>query len=247
MQRTSIIIPSFNGKEMLEECVESIRSYTDVPYEIIVVDNGSEDGTVPYCRQQKITFISLPENRGFPAACNIGLKVASGDTLMLLNNDVVVTHAWLENLSNCLQSSEKIGMVGPLTNYASGKQQVKADYEHLEQFHQQALEWNKPNPLLWRSTSRLVGFCLLFKREVMNCIGYLDERFLQGHYEDDDYCHRAMQAGYEMRIAGDVRVHHYGSMSFKKQTSEQIYNLVTNNHLKFIEKWGIDPHHNIES
>ena len=247
MQRTSIIIPSFNGKELLEECVQSIKSYTHVPYEIIVVDNGSDDGTVQYCREQKIAFISLPDNRGFPVACNLGLKIASGDTLLLLNNDVIVTHSWLSNLLNCLHSSENIGIVGPLTNYASGKQQVNTDYDNMEQFHQQALEWNKPNPLLWQPTHRLVGFCFLFKRDLMERIGYLDERFLQGHYEDDDYCYRAWRAGYQMKIAGDVRVHHYGSMSFKKQTSEQIYNLVHSNHLKFIEKWGIDPHQYIES
>jgi GT2 family glycosyltransferase len=109
------------------------------------------------------------------------------------------------------------------------------------------LERNKPNPALWKPTNRLVGFCFMFKREVLDRIGYLDERFMQGHYEDDDYCYRAIQAGYQLRIAGDVRVHHYGSLSFKKQTSEQLFNLVKTNHLKFIEKWGMDPHQNIET
>ncbi len=227
---------------MLAECVQSIRSYTESPYEIIVVDNGSSDGTIQYCREQKLTFVALAANKGFPIACNIGLRIASGDTLLLLNNDVVVTHYWLTNLLSCLQSKVEIGIVGPLTNYVSGKQQVNADYEDLVQFHQRALQWNQPNPLLWQPTNRLVGFCLLFKRELMEQIGYLDERFLQGHYEDDDYCFRAWQAGFQLNIVGDVRVHHYGSMSFKKQDSVEVFNLINENHLKFIEKWGVDPH-----
>jgi GT2 family glycosyltransferase len=113
------VIPSYNGKDLLDECVQSIMSYTDTPYEIIVVDDGSSDGTAQFCMDQKITFISLPDNRGFPIACNLGLKIASGNTLMLLNNDVVVSHHWLSNLMNCLQSSQDVGIVGPLTNKAS--------------------------------------------------------------------------------------------------------------------------------
>jgi GT2 family glycosyltransferase len=235
---------------MLEECVQSIKSYTQMPYEIIVVDNGSDDGTVEFCRDQKITFISLPDNRGFPVACNLGLKIASGDNLLLLNNDVIVTHAWLSNLLNCLHHmhcGENVGIVGPLTNYASGKQQVNADYNNLQQFHQQALLWNQSNSRLWQPTNRLIGFCFLFKRELMDRIGYLDERFSPGHYEDDDYCYRALQAGYTLRIAGDVKVHHHGSASFQKQNEEQLYHLIHENHRKFIDKWGIDPQQHIES
>jgi GT2 family glycosyltransferase len=241
LEGTSIVIPSFNGKHLLEECVQSIKSYTNTPFEIIVVDNGSTDGTVQYCIKQKINFISLPDNRGFPIACNLGLKIASGDTLLLLNNDVVVSHLWLSNLQNCLFSREDVGIVGPLTNFASGKQQVNAAYDNMEQFHKKSVLWNYPDPLLWQPVNRLVGFCFMFKRDLMEKIGYLDERFSPGHYEDDDYCYRARQAGYTLKIAGDVRVHHHGSASFNKQPAEKIKELIDVNHQKFIDKWGEDP------
>lgn len=78
MIKTSIIIPTYNGLKLLEACVESIRQHTASPYEIIVVDNASTDDTAAFCRKNKLTFISLPENRGFPAACNLGLQLASG-------------------------------------------------------------------------------------------------------------------------------------------------------------------------
>lgn len=78
MTMTSIIIPTYNRLGLLRSCVESIRAHTRSAYEIIVVDNASNDGTEAYCRASKLTLISLPENRGFPLACNIGLQLAAG-------------------------------------------------------------------------------------------------------------------------------------------------------------------------
>ena len=239
--KTSIIIPSYNGLELLRECVEAIRSYTHEDYEIIVVDNGSEDGTPQYCLREKIRLISLPKNKGFPAACNLGLKIATGDALLLLNNDIVVTHNWLSNMLNCLYSSERIGIVGPYTNYASGRQQRDSGYTDLSQFHEIAATANMQNPELRMPLNRLVGFCFLFKREVMNKIGLLDEQFTPGHYEDDDYCYRARLAGFELMLAGDVVVHHHGSRSFNKVDKEQLAKLVHKNHKRFLEKWKVDP------
>jgi GT2 family glycosyltransferase len=138
--KTSINIPSYNGKEMLIDCIQSIRDYTDLPYEIIVVDNGSNDGTVEFCLKEKFTFISVSDNRGFPAACNLGMRISSDDTLLLLNNDIIVSHNWLSNQLACLYSSEEIGNVGPYTNYASGKQMLPRTYDNIQQIHDEALK-----------------------------------------------------------------------------------------------------------
>jgi GT2 family glycosyltransferase len=239
--KTSIIIPSYNGLELLKECIEAIRKYTPEKYEIIVVDNGSEDRTTKYCLREKIRLISLPKNKGFPAACNLGLKVATGDALLLLNNDVIVTHNWLSNMLSCLYSSDRIGIVGPYTNYASGRQLKDSGYTDLSQFHEIAAEANKRNPELWVPLNRLVGLCFLFKRELMNKIGLLDEQFTPGHYEDDDYCYRARLAGFELVLAGDVIVHHHGSTSFNKVDKKLLAKTVHRNHKKFVRKWKVDP------
>jgi len=239
--KTSIIIPSYKGKEMLINCIRSIQDHTDTPYEIIVVDNGSNDGTVEFCLKEKITFVSMPNNRGFPIACNWGMKIATGDTLLLLNNDIVVSHNWLSNQLSCLYSSEDIGIVGPYTNFASGKQMLPASYESIPEFHEKALQYNQPNPQLWQPMNRIVGFCLLIKRALFNKIGYLDEQFSPGHYEDDDYCYRARQAGYKLILAGDVIIHHEGSASFLRQDRDKLIKLVERNHRQFIAKWGVDP------
>jgi GT2 family glycosyltransferase len=240
--KTSIIIPSYNGKELLINCVKSIRDYTDLPYEIIVVDNGSNDGTVEFCLKEKITFISIANNRGFPAACNLGMRISSGDTLLLLNNDIVVSHNWLSNQLACLYSSEEIGIVGPYTNYASGKQMLPSNYDNIKQFHDEALKRNKPDSNLWQPIERIVGICFLIKRKLFEKIGYLDEQFSLGHYEDDDYCYRARQAGYKLMLAGDVIIHHYGSTSFHKLDPLKLQELIERNFIKFYIKWGVDPH-----
>lgn len=241
MSTTSIIIPTYNGLELLQACVDSIRTYTQTNYEIIVVDNGSTDGTLHYCMNERIPFVSLPDNRGFPIACNAGLKVASGDELVLLNNDCTVTSNWLSNMLNCLYSAEDIGIVGPTTNYASGKQQVDLVFETMEEFQWIAYDLNQPDPSKWQQIDRLVGLCFVFRRSFMDQIGLLDEQFTPGHYEDDDYCYRARLAGYRLIMAGDVIIHHKGSASFRKQAIEEIEKLITINHQKFIDKWGVDP------
>ncbi|MBU5350257.1 glycosyltransferase family 2 protein [Paenibacillus lautus] len=238
MKKTSIIIPTFNGKDLLKDCIYSIKRHTKEPFEIIVVDNGSSDGTVDICRQEGITFISLASNVGFPAACNKGLKIATGDTILLLNNDVIVTRNWLQNMLNCLNSETNIGIVGPLTNYASGKQQIDMPYTSLEEMSSQL---NEPDAKKWLQVERIVGMCFLFKRELMDRIGLLDERYSPGHFEDDDYCYRARNAGYTLRIAGDVFVFHHGSASFAKQDMSQVKHLIDKNRQKFMDKWGVDP------
>ncbi|MBO2944000.1 glycosyltransferase family 2 protein [Paenibacillus sp. F411] len=238
---TSIIIPTFNGLELLRSCVEHIRTYTDTAYEIIVVDNGSRDGTCEYCLQEGLFLISLPQNLGFPAACNYGLRAARGDSLLLLNNDVLVSPRWLSLLTQALYSRPEYGIAGPVTNYASGIQQVKVSYKNREGFLVEAERHNRSNPARWREVQRIVGLCFLFKREVAQSIGLLDEGFSPGHYEDDDYCYRARKKGYRLILAGDVLVHHEGSASFRRRYPRGMRALIARNRKRFIQKWGCDP------
>ncbi|MFD0869758.1 Chondroitin polymerase [Chlamydia abortus] len=240
MTMTSIIIPTYNGRELLAACIQSIRSSTSSPYELIVVDNGSVDGTAEYCREEQLTYVGLPDNRGFPAACNIGLRLAKGSSLMLLNNDVVVTGGWLERLLEALHSAPDIGIVGPCSNRVSGSQKVRLGYASMEQFHCEAHRYMEARRGIRTATRRLTGFCFLFRRELWERIGELDERFTPGYYEDDDYCYRARRAGYRLLIARDAYVHHIGSASFRRHSKRS--KLLYINRRKFIRKWGVHPH-----
>ena len=100
----SIIVPTWNQLEFTRQCIAALRRFTRPPWELIVIDNGSTDGTAAYlggvqeAAAVPVTVISNTANRGFPAAINQGLQAARGDYLVLLNNDVVVTDAWLEQM-----------------------------------------------------------------------------------------------------------------------------------------------------
>jgi len=238
LQTTSIIIPNRNGKALLETCIRSIKEHTHVPYEIIVVDNGSTDGSLELCYREKVKLISFPVNHGFPKACNAGLRIAKGDSLLLLNNDTIVTPNWLAGMLRCLYSAANIGIVGPMTNYASGRQQIEEPFTTLDDM---AKRYSEPNPGKWREVKRIVGLCFLFKRELLQNVGYLDESFSPGHYEDDDYCYRARLQGYRLLIAGDVFIYHEGSASFHRDFKPELKKLIEANREKFIRKWSVDP------
>lgn len=242
MTKASIIIPTYNRLDLLQGCIESIRKHTDIPYEVIVVDNASTDGTADWCRREKLAFISLPRNEGFPIACNKGLRLSSGDTLVLLNNDTLVTPNWLSNMSAALYSSTDVGIVGPVTNYASGSQQVNYTFENMVEFKRIAAEVNVSDASKWQRVERIVGICFVFSRGLMDKIGLLDERFSPGHYEDDDFCLRTRLNGFSLLACHDTLIYHEGSASFKREGVQKQQLLVERNYRLFIDKWQMDPH-----
>ena len=127
----SIIILTHNQLEYTRLCIESIYKYTTESYQLILVDNGSTDGTVEYLKSvvshkssiDSHKLICNQKNLGFARGCNQGIEEASGSYILLLNNDVVVTDGWLKRMLQCAESDSKIGIVGPMTNFISGPQQ----------------------------------------------------------------------------------------------------------------------------
>nr|WP_275983948.1 glycosyltransferase family 2 protein [Paenibacillus hamazuiensis] len=239
---TSIIIPTFNQVELLRDCIESIIAHTPEPHEIIVVDNASTDGTAEYLYslRHQIRFRINPANMGFAGGVNQGLKMARGETLLILNNDTVVTQGWLANMLRCLNSDGRIGLVGPMTNYISGKQLLNVSYGSIAEMHRFAEMFNRPDPARWRRTDRITGFCVLLRRELFARLGYFDEGFEKGNCEDDDFCLRVKLLGHDLVIAGDVFIHHVGSVSMKALGAEM--NEVYGKNLEFYgQKWGNLP------
>lgn len=212
---TSIIVLTHNQVEYTRLCLDSIRARTASPHELIVVDNASTDGTLDYLKSlSDVQVISNRENRGFAAGCNQGIAAARGTEILLLNNDTVVPSGWLERLKRALNSDSSIGMAGPCSNFVSGGQQVAVDYRDLDGLEEFAQKWAKENEGRIDDTDRLVGFCLLVRRDLINQIGPLDERFEIGCFEDDDWCLRALSAGKRCVIARDTFVHHFGGRTF---------------------------------
>lgn len=182
---TSIIILTYNQLDYTKKCIESIRQYTkDNIYEVIVVDNNSTDDTVEWLKKQKdIKIVQNNKNLGFPKGCNQGILAARKDyDIMLLNNDIVVTYNWLTNLKKSLYGSDDIGAVGPITNKAVYYQSIKVDYKELDEMQAFAKKFNIWDTQKHEQRIRLIGFCMLIKRQVLDKVGLLDERFTPGNF-----------------------------------------------------------------
>lgn len=240
---TSIIILTYNQLKYTKITLDSIRKHTKVPYEIIVVDNASSDGTVEFLKTQKhIRAVFNKENLGFPAGCNQGMEIANGDYVLLLNNDVVVLNSWLEGLIECAESDRKIGIVGPMSNWISGNQlERNVTYKTVSQVHEFAADYRRRNRKQWIDVPRIAGFCMLIKKEVIDEIGGLDAAYGIGNCEDDDFCVRSNLAGFKNVIARDVFIHHFGSRSFMKDGFERFQDGLQEKEKIFLDKWGITP------
>ncbi|OOR72282.1 glycosyl transferase [Bacillus cereus] len=236
---TSIIVLTHNQLPYTKECIRSIRMYTkSEEYELIVVDNASTDGTTEWLTSQPdIIVIKNITNMGFPKGCNQGILKAKGDNILLLNNDVIVTERWLTNLLRCLYKHENIAAVGPVTNNASYDTAIPATYTTLKEMQQFASRYNMGDENKWERRLKLIGFCLLIKRHVLDEVGLLDEQFTPGNYEDDDICLRITQLNYTFYLCKDTFVHHYGSLSWKKDI-QQYAHVLTENSQKFKNRWG---------
>ena len=238
---TSIIILNLNGADHIRQCIESIKVSTKVPYDLIVVDNGSSDSSLEYLRSlSDIKLIENPENAGAPYARNQGLALAEGEYIAFLDNDTVVTEGWLECFIAYANAEPSVGVWGPRSNYASGPQFVQnARYSNYEELQAFSRGWAAANVKNASYVGRLILFCLFVKREVIQKIGGIDAAFGKWGWEDDDFGVRAQIAGYRLGIAHEIYIHHTGSQT--AQTANIDYDaLLQENWQVFRKKWNVD-------
>lgn len=246
-KRVTIVIVSHNGLVFTKLCLLSLfantpRDYPD--FDVVVVDNGSTDGTPEFLRlrarqEPRLRIILNADNRGFARANNQGLAAATGDLLVLLNNDTLLPRGWLTPLVRHLEDPA-IGIVGPLTNRAGNEAQIEAPYVaygEFERFAEHLLSGQQPSVADVRTATM---FCAALRREVYQEIGPLDERFEIGMFEDDDYAMRIRAAGYRVVCAEDAFVHHFGEASLGYLAANGSYGaLFEANRRRFEEKWGV--------
>ncbi|WP_340024896.1 glycosyltransferase family 2 protein [Paenibacillus sp. FSL K6-1096] len=242
--KTSIIILTLNKLPLTIQCLESIKRNTPEEHEIIIVDNGSSDETVQYLKEHypELKLIENQENLGFAKGCNQGGELAEGEAILFLNNDTVVPPGWLAPMLHALNSDSMAGMSGPVTNYISGHQCIPVTYSELKDMEAFAAEYCESKRGQVQEVRRLIGFCLLVKRSVLEEIGWFDERYGLGNYEDDDLCLRALQHGYKLLIALDSFIHHIGHASMGQESSFDLNTLLEQNKKKAFQKWGSDIH-----
>lgn len=251
VNKIAIILLSYNNAQMTIDCIESIRKNNDEnTYELIVVDNASTDGIRGWLKGQKKIHLILNEtNRGFPAGCNQGIIEASQNTdILLLNNDTIIPPCAIFWLRMGLYEEENIGAVGSVSNNAVNYQQVGKDYKTLEEWIEYGTQNNIPNKNPYESKGWLMGFAMLIRRKALDKIGYLDERFTPGNYEDNDYSIRLLLEGYRLLLCKNSFIFHYGSQSFESK-SEQYWSLLKRNERKLEEKWEINfiPYNKVDS
>lgn len=240
--KVSIVMLTFNALDYTKKCVDSIVENTSYPYEIIFVDNASSDGTVAYLQKlvkkhKNFKLVKNKENKGFAAGNNRGVEVATGDYVLLLNNDVLVADSWLETLVEALELDENIGMVGPITNFISGRQMIAdVPYKDDTGFFAYAGAVAVKHRNIVTPRRRIAGFAVLMKRDLYLEVDGLDESFGIGNFEDDDLCLKIKQAGYAIMVHEGVFIHHFGSQTFKANKMNYEQSLAEKGK-QFKQKW----------
>ena len=238
---TSIVIPNLNGFPHVEGCLATLRSTTTAPTELILVDNGSTDGSLEWLRKQPdVRVLEMGRNLGAPAARNRGLAVASGERILFCDNDVLFTPRWHEILVGHLDAWPDIGMVGPVSDYVVDMQKAARPPREGESLDAYAAAVHLENQGKYSYTTQLILFFILAQREVIEQIGGIDEGFGRWGFEDNDWSLRATIAGYHLRVARDCFIRHLGSQTAVSAKID--YNrLLIENWGVFKRKWDIDP------
>ncbi|MET3108700.1 GT2 family glycosyltransferase/glycosyltransferase involved in cell wall biosynthesis [Oxalobacteraceae bacterium GrIS 2.11] len=247
--KISVVVLTYNNLDLTKQCLNSLIDVSDYPnFEIIVVDNASSDETPQYLREFALLhpackIILNEKNLGFAAGNNVGLAVATGDYLVLLNNDTVVTRGWALSLMRHLQFDQSIGLVGPVTNNIGNEARIEMKYSDLqdmplEAFHRTV---NKMGQKI--AIKNVAFFCVMMPRSTYEKCGPLCEDYGLGFFEDDDYCRQVESVGLQIVCARDVFVHHQLSASFNKLPSKSRQELMARNKAIYESKWGTwEPH-----
>ena len=225
--KISIIILSFNNfVETTGKCLNALATDPDFKkWEIIVVDNASDANTQQQLgeakrRYHEVNLVFNSRNLGFAAGNNIGIKLATGDIIILLNSDAFPSSGMLGRLIGHFARDTHLGLVGPVTNAAGNEQCIYTQAGSMEEKINEGLRYASHVGREILDAYRLDFFCVAIHRKVLGKVGMLDENFGRGYYEDLDYSLRVKEAGFKLGVAEDTFVYHQGSASFGKVPRE---------------------------
>ncbi|PLX84404.1 MAG: glycosyltransferase family 2 protein [Desulfuromonas sp.] len=233
--RASVLIVNWNGRHHLEACLNSLAAQTCRDFEVVLVDNGSADGSVDYLRKRFpwVKLVPLDENTGFAGGNNVALEHAAGEYLIALNNDTRVEPGWLEELVRVADENPRAGMVGSricsyddpdLVDSLGVKvclDGMSRGAHRLRKFSELRLE--RVEPILLPSAC-----AALYRRSMIEEVGFFDERFF-AYCEDTDLGLRGRRAGWEALLATGAVVYHKYSQTGGGFSPLKLY-LVERNH-----------------
>jgi len=237
----TIVIPNWNGKRFLADCLGAIRSQTHPQIETIVVDNGSRDGSVELIKEQypEVRLVAFDRNVGFSPAVNAGIRAATGRYVALLNNDTKLEPRWAEELVAALDAHPEVGSVAcKMLKYddraildgvgdAYGRGGLPNRIGHGERDDGQ---YDEPRYVLGAC-----GGAAMYRRELFDDIGLFDEDYF-AYLEDVDLALRAQSAGYKCLYVPTARVYHVGTGTTGSGFSSLVVRLTAQNNLNTIVK-----------
>ncbi|WP_429809852.1 glycosyltransferase family 2 protein [Ensifer sp. B1-9] len=230
----SIIVPTRDQKKVLQKCIDSIiRKTTYDRYEIIVIDNGSiDDDAVLYLKELSelriLKVLSCPGDFNYSKLNNDAARVAKGDVLCLLNNDIeVASPDWLDELVS-IALQDNVGCVGPKLLYPGGRIQHAGVVTGIGGVAGHPYKYAKGNHsgyfsnlYLHRNVSAVTGACLVVTRKIFEEVGGLDERNLTVAFNDVDFCLRVLGAGYRNVFTPFAKLLHHESLTRGKDNTPQ--------------------------
>lgn len=213
MKKATIIIPNYNGLKFMEMCMSALEKQTYKDFEILVVDNGSTDGSVEWLKENEIPSIFLPENTGFSGAVNVGIKASKTPFVILLNNDTEAKEGYVEALIREIERSPKIFSISPKMIQLYHKELMDdggdmysiMGWAYQRGVGQEIERYNRACNVF----SACAG-AAIYRREVFEEIGYFDEMHF-AYLEDIDVGYRAKIAGYYNRYCPSAEIYHVGS------------------------------------
>lgn len=217
---TAVVVPVFNAAEATRRCLEALAGTLEPRQPVIVIDDASTDPAVTPVLEalpRTWTRVRNERNLGFVATANLGITLASGQDVILLNADTRVTHGWLEAIRRCAESDETIASITPLTNngeIASVPEFCRANPwpDDPERWARACRDSGRPR---YPEVPTGVGFCMFMRRRAIDQIGLFDEQaYGRGYGEENDWCMRALQAGWRHVLCDSAFVAHEGGASF---------------------------------
>ena len=213
----SIIIVNYNGKELLEKCLESLSKIYFKDFEVILVDNNSTDSSLEYVSKNypSIIIIKLNSNKGFAEPNNIGSKIAKGKYLLFLNNDTIVTENFLSELINTMEKETNIAICQSLLLKLDGSVDSSGDFiDELGVVYSSKILPNNTRPI-----SSAKAASMLVKKDFFENIGGFDDKFF-ATFEDVDLGWRAWIAGYKVVLNPNSIVYHLGGKTIESIKKE---------------------------
>lgn len=231
-KQVTIVIPNYNGLSFMEMCFASLKKQTYKAFAVLVVDNGSTDGSVEWLKENKIPTIFLPKNTGFTGAVNVGLREVKTPYVILLNNDIEAAPQYVEYMVKAISRSKKIFSVSSKIiqlHHREWMDDAGDLYTLLGWAAQRGV--GQPSSGYTRPT-RIFSACAaaaIYRREIFDEIGYFDEMHF-AYLEDLDVGYRARIAGYDNIYCPDAVVYHVGSgTSGSKYNSFKVHLAARNN------------------